>query len=56
MLTYLNSLVLKWFVGIVDVLQCDAIELAFVDIRDAVIFTPLGTAARRLEVIFETVR
>lgn len=54
--TYLNSLVLEWFVRIVYVLECDAVELSLVDVCDAVVLAPLRAAARRLQVVLETVR
>ncbi|KPJ16743.1 hypothetical protein RR48_10342 [Papilio machaon] len=43
-------------VWVVDVLERDAVELAFVDVGNAVIFASLGTTAGRLEVVFEPVR
>lgn len=39
--TNLNSLVLEWFIRIVYVFQRDAVELALVDVGDAVILAPL---------------
>lgn len=55
MQTYLNSLVFERFVRIVYVLECNAVELAFVDIGDTVILTPLGAAARCFQVVFEAI-
>lgn len=54
--TYLYGLILEGLVRVVYVLQGDAIELAFVDVRDAVVLPPLRTAARRLQVVLEPVR
>lgn len=39
---YLDCLILQRMVGIVHVLQRDAVELALVDVRNAVVFTSLG--------------
>lgn len=39
-----------------DVLERDAVELAFVDVGNAIVFASLGTTAGRLEVVFEPVR
>lgn len=38
------------------VLERDAVELALVDVGDAVILAPLRAAARRLQVVLEPVR
>lgn len=53
--TYLNSLVFQRFVRIMYVLERNPVELAFVDVGDAVVFTPLGAAARCLQVVFEAI-
>lgn len=39
--THLNRLILQWFIGIVNILQCDAVKLSFVDVCYTVIFATL---------------
>lgn len=39
--TYLYCLVLQWMIRIGNVFQCDAIELSFIYICDAVVFASL---------------
>lgn len=41
MCTYLYCLILQWMIRIGNVFQCDAIELSFVDVCDAIVFTSL---------------
>lgn len=38
-----------------DVFERNSIELALVDVGDAVVFAPLGAAARCLQVVFEAI-
>lgn len=56
MLTYLDRLILKGLVWIMDVLQRDAIELALINVGNAVVLAPLRAATSRFEVIFESIR
>lgn len=51
----LDGLVLDGSVGVGDVLEGDAVELAFVDVGDAVILPALRRADRTLQIVAETV-
>lgn len=55
-ITHLDSLVLERLVGVVHVLERDAVELPLVDVGDAVVLAPLRRAGRRLQVVLEPVR
>lgn len=39
---YLDCLIFDRMIGIVHILQRDAVELSLVDVRDAVVFASLG--------------
>lgn len=55
MRTYLNCLVFQRFVRIMYVLERNPVELTLVDVGDAIIFAPLRTAARCLQVVFKAI-
>lgn len=50
-LTHLNRLILDRMVRVVDVLERDAVELALVDVRDAVVLPPLRRADGTLQTV-----
>lgn len=51
--THLNCLIFNWMIGIGHVFQCDAIELSFIDVRYAIVFTSLGWTDGTFQVITE---
>lgn len=56
--TYLNRLagLYQRLVRVRYVVEGNAVELTLVDVRDPVVLSPLGSADRCLQVVFETVR
>lgn len=40
--SYLDCLIFDRMIGIVHILQRDAVELSLVDVRDAIVFASLG--------------
>lgn len=53
--TYLNGLIFQRFVRIMYVLERNPVELALVDVGDAVVLAPLGAAACSLQVVFKAI-
>lgn len=52
-IAYLYCLILQRFIWIVNVFQCDPVELSFVNVRYSVIFASLRWTNRRLQSILE---
>lgn len=50
---YLDSSILQWLIRIGDIFKRNAIELAFVDVGDAVILPSLTGRDGRFEKVFE---
>jgi len=52
---YLNGLTGQRFIRVWYVLHSNAIELAFIDVRHPVVFTPLVSGDRRFQIIAESI-